>query len=1159
MEKSCYSIFAFAVLLVSVTLMPCLAKTSATTDQSALVSLKALLTLDPHHILTRKWTNSSSVCSWIGVTCGLRHHRVTALNISNMNLSGTISPQLGSLSFLISLDLGYNHFSGTLPREFSLLRRLKFISLKVNNFTGGIPPWFGLLSKLEHLSLRNNSFNGFIPPSLSNLSNLNFLDFSFNDLHGEIPQELGRLHNLQLLSMQFNHLSGVIPSAIYNVSTLQAIAFTSNELSGTLPINMCDNLPFLQGIYLTDNHLTGPIPSNLSHCSKLQILSLSYNSFSGHIPAAFGELTSLHILALGGNNLNGVLPKEIGNLQNLVELYIEKCNISGTLPLNIFNLSSLQTLVLGSNNLSGSLSRDVGNLTMLQDLELHYNQFTGVIPTEISQLYQLEILQLDSNAISGSIPGELFNISTLGIVGLSGNYLSGALPANLCYGSPLVQQLYLGVNNLRGTIPNSVSNCAHLTLLDLSYNRFTGILPQFLGNISLLVYLHLSNNHLRIEPPSSELNFISSLTNCTSLKYFVIDYNPLDGTIPPSIGNLSSTLQIFSAANCKIKGKIPEEIRNLSNLLELDFSGNDLSGVIPHSVRHLLNLQKVDLHMNNLGGPIPDGLCDLHSLFNIHLSQNKLIGPIPQCLGNISSLLHIFLDSNKLNSSIPSSLGSLKDLLSLDLSSNSLSGILPLEIGNLMQSIYVNLSMNNLSGSIPSTIGNLQSLINLSLAHNRLEGSIPAFVGMISLVALDLSNNELSGSIPKSLEDLQYLDYFNVSFNYLSGEIPSGGPFRNFTIESFKGNDALCESSRHYGFPICRTASGHNSTRKKVEFSLFILAGVVVLITVVTLIFIYVRCKRKDMTINGIVELPSHVPQRISYNEILQATKHFNESNLLGTGSYGSVYRGNLRDGMVIAVKVFSQHSEAAFNNFGVECEVLRNIRHRNLTKVLTSCSNEEFKALVLEYMPNADLEKWLYSHNYFLDVRRRLDIMIDVASALEYLHHGYSTPIVHCDLKPSNVLLDEEMVAHVSDFGISKLLGDEQSTVLTNTLATLGYIAPEYGLEGMVSTRCDVYSYGIMLMETFTRKRPNDDMFGGDLSLKSWVESLLPQAPDRVVDPNLFITLNDEQGDKILRCASSILVLALKCSTESPRERINMKEALVDLQKIKRRFFTNA
>ncbi|XP_057796844.1 probable LRR receptor-like serine/threonine-protein kinase At3g47570 [Salvia miltiorrhiza] len=132
-----------------------------------------------------------------------------------------------------------------------------------------------------------------------------------------------------------------------------------------------------------------------------------------------------------------------------------------------------------------------------------------------------------------------------------------------------------------------------------------------------------------------------------------------------------------------------------------------------------------------------------------------------------------------------------------------------------------------------------------------------------------------------------------------------------------------------------------------------------------------------------------------------------------------------------------------------------------------------------------------------------RLNIMIDVASSLEYLHHGYSTPIVHSDLKPSNVLLDEDMVAHVSDFGIAKLLCDGDSFVLTNTLPTLGYIAPEYGLEGLVSIKCDVYSYGVMLIETFTRKRPSDDMFCGDLSLKSWVELSLPEMPDKVIDAN--------------------------------------------------------
>ncbi|XP_057799826.1 probable LRR receptor-like serine/threonine-protein kinase At3g47570 [Salvia miltiorrhiza] len=228
--------------------------------------------------------------------------------------------------------------------------------------------------------------------------------------------------------------------------------------------------------------------------------------------------------------------------------------------------------------------------------------------------------------------------------------------------------------------------------------------------------------------------------------------------------------------------------------------------------------------------------------------------------------------------------------------------------------------------------------------------------------------------------------------------------------------------------------------------------------------------------------------ERISYYELLQATERFDESNLLGTGSSCSVYKGILNNGKDIVVKVFNMQLEGISRIFDVECEILRSIRHRNLTSVISSCSNEEFKALVLEYMPKGNLEKWLYSHSYCLNMMERLNIMIDVASALEYLHHGYSMPIVHSDLKPSNVLLDEDMVAHVSDFGIAKLLCDGDSFVLTNTLATFGYIAPgevslnilialhfqsincvfltahimifvvpEYGLEGLVSTRCDV------------------------------------------------------------------------------------------------------
>ncbi|EYU43327.1 hypothetical protein MIMGU_mgv1a021297mg, partial [Erythranthe guttata] len=876
----------------------------------------------------------SSVCSWIGVTCSLRHSRVTAVNISYMGLSGTIPPQLGNLSFLVSLDFSFNFFGGVLPQQLSFLRRLKFISFRANTLSGEIPPWLGLLTKLEYFSLRNISFTGSIPTSLSKLT------------------------NLRLLSFAYNRLSGQIPSAIFNISTLESIFFSGNELSGSLP--------------------------------------------------------------------------------------------------------------------SG-------------------------LPREISKIYQLGTLSLGFNNFTGFIPSNLFNMSNLQVLSLLTNSLSGSLPTNLDRGLPALEELYLFRNNLTGVIPDSITNCSKLIVLDIGRNNFTGFLPHFLGNLRMLERLSIFGNNLRTESTSLELSFITSLTNCRSLNVLSIADNPLNGIIPDSVGNLSTSLQYLFTYNCKIKGIIPAQIGNLTNLVKLSLYNNQLSGNIPPTLNHLQKLQGLDLQSNNLTASIPNGICDLNNLVILSLSQNKFSSRIPECLGNITSLRNLYLESNMLSSSIPLSMWRLKNMLELNLSSNSLTGFIPPEIGNLVSATSIDLSMNNLSDSIPSTIGNLKSLSYLSMAHNLLEDSIPETVGnIINLVSIDLSYNNLSGSIPKSLEVLQHLDYFNVSFNALRGEIPTGGSFENFTAESFKGNEALCGIPRFH-VPLCNhNVSKHKSRMRRAHLALFILIGVVAFISLLSLVFIFVRYRRKNNTVEGIDELVPTVPERISYYELLQATEQFSETNLLGMGSFGSVYKAVLRDGNIFAVKVFNSLSKASSKSFEVECEVLRNIRHRNLTKVMSSCSNEDFKAL------------------------------------------------------PSNVLLDEEMVAHLSDFGIAKLMGEGESIVHTNTLATIGYIAPEYGLEGLVSTRCDVYSYGVMVMETFTRKRPSDDMFGEDLTLKSWVHSSLNnnESSSEVIDANVLNTENEQDFEKNVQCVSSVLELALRCCAESSGDRINMKEALAELQK---------
>ncbi|XP_028799276.1 probable LRR receptor-like serine/threonine-protein kinase At3g47570 [Neltuma alba] len=200
---------------------------------------------------------------------------------------------------------------------------------------------------------------------------------------------------------------------------------------------------------------------------------------------------------------------------------------------------------------------------------------------------------------------------------------------------------------------------------------------------------------------------------------------------------------------------------------------------------------------------------------------------------------------------------------------------------------------------------------------------------------------------------------------------------------------------------------------------------------------------------------------RVSYYDLLHGTDGFDESNLLGFGYYGSVYKATLPNGMIVAVKVFCSNLDEALLSFDIECVVACNLRHRNLVKIITSCSNGYFKCLIMEFMSNGNLDRWLYSHNNCLDILKRLNILIDVAVALEYLHYGSSTPVVHCDLKPSNVLLDENMVAHLTDFGVAKLVGEEHLKIYTKTLATIGYMAPEYGSEGAISIKGDVYSYG--------------------------------------------------------------------------------------------------
>jgi LRR receptor-like serine/threonine-protein kinase FLS2 len=812
---------------------------------------------------------------------------------------------------------------------------------------------------------------------------------------GAIPSTLGNMSSLEFLNLQFNSLTGPFPFVIFNISSLTKIRLSGNQISGTLPMDLCSHCPNLQVLSLSDNKFSGQLPSQMSYCRELVVLSLSYNKFDGSIPKGYGSLEKLQRLYLGGNSLTGNIPRTISNLSMLLEFAIEYNNIKGSIPDDLWHMPNLYVLSAAFNDLTGAIPRNFFNSSSLTDILLTNNSFYGNLPFDIGLSY------------------------------------------------PNIEYMFFGMNKFSGPIPSYLSNCSNLLIVDLNSNLLSGPIPTSLGHLKYLQELYLNENQLTGESEGQELNFLSSLSNCRFLKMLSLSKNPLNITLSDSIGNFSVYLESIVAIQNQIKGHIPMEIGSLKGLARLKLSNNNLSGNIPSTIGGLESLQRLFLDHNKIEGFTPKDICQLKNLGELDLSDNKIFGSIPNCISNLSYLQYLDLSSNRLESSIPLNLWSLGNLLILNLSLNALGGYLSPNMKNLDVIEYIDLSQNQITGNIPSIIGAFESLSFLDLSKNLFRGEIPqSFGNLKGLGMLNLSYNNLSGSIPKSLEALSNLKNLNVSFNELSGEIPSGGSFVNFTSKSFSGNKALC-GNKFFGVPPCPSSSSKGLRVKEILLKYF-LPGIGSIIIILALVYMLRRHQESNRQVPSLPNtLPMLEHRMISYQELCRGTNNFCESNLLGVGGFGSVYKGMLYDGTIVAVKVLNLQLVGAFKSFDAECKVLQTIRHRNLVKVISTCSNPEFRALVLQYIPNGNLERWLYSHNYCLNLLQRVNIMIDIASVLDYLHYGQSEPVVHCDLKPTNILLDEDMVAHVADFGIAKILAENKDFIHTKTLGTLGYIAP--------------------------------------------------------------------------------------------------------------------
>ncbi|XVF83980.1 hypothetical protein PTKIN_Ptkin16aG0538100 [Pterospermum kingtungense] len=930
--------------------------------------------------------------------------------------------------------------------------------------------------------------------------------------------------------------------------------------------------------------LKGPISPYIGNLSFLRMLDLRNNSFFQELPQEIGRLHRLEALILNRNSIGGEIPSNISGCSKLSYLFIPHNLIVGEIPAALFHLSNLKQLSFYNNTLRGSISPSLGNLSSLELFSLALNRFSGVIPEALGRLKNLTFFYVAGNELSGMVPSSLFNLSNIRQLDIGGNNFHGTLPSQLEVNMPYLEYFSVGMNQFSGPFPLSITNASNLFFLQVAVNKFTGMMPSF-QKLKQLQIFNIGGNLLGSDR-SNDLNFLCSLTNATSLEYVGMDKNGFGGTLPECISNLSTTITIFSMETNNIMGRIPAGFGNLINLERLLLKENRLSGSIPSFIGRLQKLQFFSVGDNFLSGTIPTSLGNLTMLIKLYLNDNNLQGEIPPSLGRCGNLNELHLSNNNLSGSIPSQIGELSSLsIGLNLSSNHLTGLLPFEIGNLRNLGMFDVSQNMLSDAIPYDLGNCISLEVLLMRSNFFQGPVPSSLQSLrGLTNLDISRNNLTGEIPKFLATFGGLLYLNLSYNNFEGVVPIHGVFKNSSIAFLEGNDKLCGGIPEFHLPACDDLKQHRG-RSTLKLIIALVSGLSGAVLVFSIIFLCWFRKKRNLPASDNVENSL----RLSYQSILKATNGFSSETLVGKGSFGFVYKGVLEDGKIVAIKVLKLLSRGASRSFLAECEALRNIRHRNLVKVLTTCSGvdyngNDFKALVYEFMANRSLEDWLRppvgindgeEATKSLNLFQRLKVAIDVGCAMEYLHHHCETPIVHCDLKPSNILLDNEMVGHVGDFGLAKFIkSDLQNHTFSQSSSlgfrgTIGYAPPEYGLGCTVTTYGDVYSYGILLMEIFTGRRPTDEMFKENLNLHSFVKTALPNHVAEITDPVLLQesfkgetrihnTFNErnQKDNRLLWSLNAIFEIGVACSSELSTERMSMVNVVAQLCSVKEKLF---
>eukprot|EP00253_Pinus_taeda_P010018 PITA_10018 len=469
----------------------------------------------------------------------------------------------------------------------------------------------------------------------------------------------------------------------------------------------------------------------------------------------------------------------------------------------------------------------------------------------------------------------------------------------------------------------------------------------------------------------------------------------------------------------------------------------------------------------------------------------------------------------------------------------------------IIRCITRNLSGRNLRGSVPEDIGHLTALVTVSLDNNHLIGSLPDFSRLTMLERLHLQNNRLNGSLPDWLSKLKNLKELFIENNNFSGVIPAELLYKPKNLLKFRhsGNNDLCVGMDK-GKCIKEVQESGNISRKgrvNVILAVTVSAGLIIALGLVVGIAVYrkkLRAKQRPSEVNPIMMPNRTISRAFTLEEMIAATENF--SRKIGEGGFGSVFLGKLPNGKEIAVKVLSFFSRQGVHQFQNEVDLLSKVHHKKLVALLGYCSESRGLMLIYEYMAGASLRDRLYGTSpevSELSWKARLNIALDAAQGLEYLHVGCTPKIIHRDVKTANILLDSSLNGKLADFGLSKMTSEGEVTHVTTTVkGTPGYLDPDYFRTHQLTEKSDVYSFGVVLLEIVCGRSPiNAHLTDDELNLVQWVRSYVernenPGEIEEIVDKRL-------SGNYCMESITSIVKVALTCVEPKPSLRPTMGE----------------